>query len=240
MNYNKEDFTEENYKKLLKKITNQTVFYQDFIEGSNFTLWRHDVDFSVHRSLSLAKIENVENIKATYFFQLGSMFYNIFEQGIKEKILKIKELGHQIALHFDPTQYNINAKKDLEKYLQYEKNILETLFDIKINVFSFHNPTVNILKYDEWEYAEMINTYSKYFKEKVKYCSDSNGYWRHERLEDFLDKNYKNTQVLTHPAWWQKNILNPRARIQGCIDGRSKNISDSYDATLKIHERKNI
>ena len=33
----------------------------------------------------------------------------------------------------------------------------------------------------------MINTYAKYFKENVEYCSDSNGYWRYKRLEDFLN-----------------------------------------------------
>ena len=31
----------------------------------------------------------------------------------------------------------------------------------------------------------MINVYAKYFIENVEYCSDSDGYWRHKRLEDF-------------------------------------------------------
>ena len=82
-----------------------------------FTLWRHDIDLSVHRAYSLAKIEKNFCIKATYFFLLGSKFYNIFEKDIKDLILKIISLGHRIGLHFDPNQYNINSKKKLNKKL---------------------------------------------------------------------------------------------------------------------------
>ncbi len=240
MNYYEKDFTENNYRLLLKNIKYKTIFYKDVKKNINFSLWRHDVDFSVNRAFALAKIENEEKVIATYFFQLGSIFYNIFEQEIKEKIFKIKNLEHEIALHFDPTQYQINSKSDLVKYLKYEKEILENLFNIKINVFSFHNPTVEILKYDEWKYANMINTYAKYFKQSIKYCSDSNGYWRHKRLEEFLNKNHSKIQVLTHPAWWQKKDMTPRDRIQRCIDSRAMYVSKVYDKLLEEYKRENI
>lgn len=238
--YFKEDFTEENYQKILESITNETIFYEEMEQKKGFTLWRHDIDLSVHRANRLAKIEKQSNIKATYFLQLGSDFYNVFEQEIKELIFEIKELGHEIALHFDPTQYHIDKKSDLEKYLTYEKNILETLFDTKIKVFSFHNPTNEILKYDDFKYMGMINTYAKYFKEEVQYCSDSNGYWRHKRLEDFLAQKYDKIQVLTHPGWWQKNIMSPRKRIQRCIDGRADKLAKKYDKALEEFGRENV
>ena len=47
----------------------------------------------------------------------------------------------------------------------------------------------------------MINAYAKYFKDNVEYCSDSNGYWRHQRLENFLNNKHDKIQVLTHPVW---------------------------------------
>ena len=238
--FNEIDFTENNYENLLGKINNKSIFYDEIDTQSSFTLWRHDVDFSVHRACVLAGIEKKMNVKATYFLQLGAIFYNIFEQEIKELILKTISLGHQIGLHFDPTQYDIKTKEDLEKYLTFEKNILENLFQTKIKVFSFHNPTEEILKYDDYKYADMINTYAKYFKENVEYCSDSNGYWRHKRLEGFLNEKHKKIQVLTHPAWWQKEVMSPRDRIQRCIDGRAKNIAKKYDGLLREHGRENV
>ena len=164
-NYNQNDFVEKNYKKLLKKIKNKTIFYNEIQAHSSFVLWRHDIDLSVHRAYSIAKIEKNLNIKATYFLLLGSSFYNIFENEIKKLVLKIVYLGHQIGLHFDLESYDIKTVKELEKYLTFEKNIMENLFQTKINVFSFHNPTEEVLlRYDNFKYAKMINTYAKYFK----------------------------------------------------------------------------
>ncbi|RXK07203.1 polysaccharide deacetylase family protein [Halarcobacter bivalviorum] len=240
MKFNEIDFTENNYENLLGKVKTNTIFYNEIDIGNSFTLWRHDVDFSIHRAYALANIEKRMNVKATYFLQLGSFFYNIFEEEIKELILNILSLGHQIGLHFDPTQYKINTKEDLEKYLNFEKNILENLFQVEIKVFSFHNPTEEILKYDDFNYSDMINTYAKYFKENVEYCSDSNGYWRYKRLEDFLNEKHTKIQVLTHPAWWQKEVISPRNRIQRCIDGRANNTAKKYDGLLDKHGRKNV
>jgi len=241
MKYFESDFTEENYRRILQKLKLPTIFYDEIEKYDSFALWRHDVDFSVHRTYSLAVIEKELNIKATYFFQLSSIFYNVFEREIKELIKKILSLGHQIGLHFDPTQYEIKTKEDLEKYLYFEKNILETLFQTQIKVFSFHNPTEEILKkYEDYRYAQMINTYARFFKENVPYCSDSNGYWRYKRLEDFLSEGYKKIHVLTHPGWWQKEVMSPRQRISRCIEGRAKKQHLLYDAFLKKHKRKNI
>jgi|LakMenEpi03Aug12_release.lakeMendotaPanAssembly.Ray.scaffolds.fasta_scaffold130672_2 hypothetical protein len=240
-NYNQEDFVEKNYKKLLKKIKNKTIFYNEIKAHSKFCLWRHDIDLSVHRAYSLAKIEKNLNIKATYFLLLGSNFYNIFENEIKKLVLKIVSLGHQIGLHFDLESYDIKTVKELEKYLTFEKNIIENLFQTKINVFSFHNPTEEVLlRYDNFKYAKMINTYGKYFKKKVEYCSDSNGYWRHKRLENFLDENHSKIQVLTHPGWWQKSSMPAFSRIKRCINGRALSVENYYITTLKKLRRKNI
>lgn len=228
--YFQSDFLESNYEKHLKKIHNKTIFYDEISAQSCFTLMRHDIDFSVHRAYSLSKIEKKLGIKSTYFLQLGPSFYNIFESEIKDLILKIKSLGHQLGLHFDPSQYNIKSKIQLEKYLTFEKKILEDLFKTKIKVFSFHNTTKKILKYDDFKYAKMINVYAKYFKKNVKYCSDSNGYWRHQRIEYFLNERHDKIQILTHPGWWQKSIRSPIDKIKRSIDGRAKN-------TLKFYKK---
>lgn len=115
LNFNTTDFTEKYYKTLLKKIKNKTIFYNEINKYDNFTLWRHDIDFSVHRALSLAKLEKNLEVKATYFIQLGSNFYNIFEKETKNLIMKIIDFGHDIGLHFDFNQYNIENKKKLLK-----------------------------------------------------------------------------------------------------------------------------
>ncbi|RAZ55302.1 hypothetical protein [Campylobacter hyointestinalis] len=240
MNYYESDFTEQNYRNILKKILSDTIFYDEICDRDKFVLWRHDVDFSIHRAYALAVLEKWGGVRSTYFIQLGSMFYNIFEQNIKELIFKILSLGHRLGLHFDPNAYKISNKDDMEKYLLFEKNILENLFQTDIKVFSYHNPTDDILKYDNFEIGGMINTYAKYFKDNVKYCSDSNGYWRFKRLENFLDEKNDKIQVLTHPGWWQKEVLSPRDRIKRIINGRAEFVLKVYDETLEKFGRVNV
>ena len=232
-----------NYRKLIKltKKTYKFINYNNIKNKENVVLWRHDIDFSVHKALTLAKIEKKENIKATYFIQISSQYYNIFEKENLEKIKKIKSLGHILALHFEPNNYDIKNIIEFEKWLEFEKKILEKLFNTKITVFSLHNPTTINFKFEKLKYSNMINVYSKFIKEKVGYCSDSNGYWRNERLEDVLTKTkHKKLQVLTHPVWWQKEEISPKKRIKKTIEERSKKTLKEYDQLLKKCGRKNI
>lgn len=239
-----EDFTTDNYRKLIKqaKINYQFIFYDQLKESnnSNRALWRHDVDLSLHRAFKLAKIEHEEEVYSTYFIQFSTTFYNIFETEIKNLVLEILKLGHQIGLHFDPTVYTINSHEDFEIFLNFEKNILENLFNTKITSFSFHSPLEEYLNLGTFEICGMINTYSAILQNNFEYCSDSCGYWRHKRLEDFLEQGHKNIQVLTHPEWWQEEIMSPRDRVHRCINGRANKNKSMYDEGLEKLGRLNV
>lgn len=237
------DFTEKQFKKILRlaKERYKIISFNEIKRNNNFMLLRHDIDYSIHRAYSLAKIEKKEEVTATYFLLPSSFFYNIFEYEIRQLIIKIINMGHKVGLHFDAEPYQIKSGDDLSLWLNFEKNILESLFRVKIKVFSFHNPTKRIMKYDAFKYAGMINTYAKYFKENTAYCSDSNGYWRYHSLENVLrESKYDKLQALIHPEWWQKKPMLPRDRIKRCIHGRAEKQQRLYDVMLKKHGRKNI
>jgi hypothetical protein len=165
----------------------------------------------------------------------------VLEQEITELLKEIFKLGHRAGLHFDCHYYGISSVSELEEKLKFERDILEKTLEVPVNVFSYHNTTDEILSFNSDKYAAMINTYSAYFKKEFGYCSDSNGYWRFERLEDVLiSGKHKKLQVLTHPAWWQEDVLSPRQRIWRCIEGRSQKTKDNYDAILSRMGRENI
>lgn len=245
--YNFEDFTESNYRNIIQKAKKQYKFISyDEINDVNEkedcvkVLWRHDVDVSIHQAFKLAKIENEENVKSTFFIQLSCSHYNVFEDEIKKLILNILGLGHQIGVHFDPTIYDINSEEDFERYMSFEKEVLEKLFNTEIKVFSFHNPLEEHLNLGTYEICNMVNTYSSFIQNEFEYCSDSCGYWRHKRLEDFLEKKHKKIQVLTHPEWWQDTVMSPREKILKCIKGRSEKNISLYDDSLEKLGRLNV
>jgi len=237
------DFTERHYIQLLK-MAKKYYSFELFTtkQKKPHVIWRHDVDMSIHRALKLAEIEARLGIKSTYFLLLHSEFYNIFEKDVYEKIKKILKLGHKIGLHFEFSFYKIKNFKQLEKYLKFEKEILEKTFSTKIDVFSFHNPELGYLDSLSNNSIEgMKNCYGKFFKNNYFYCSDSNGYWRFERLFDILSEHeHDQLHILIHPEWWQKKSMSPKDRVNRCIDFRAKSTKKSYDDFIRKNKRKNI
>ena len=237
------DFTLSHYKEILSKLKENHIFsaYHDYDVNSIFVLKRHDVDFSLDNALKMAKIEYDMGVKSTYFLMLHSEFYNLLEYKNIEIVKEIKLLGHEIGLHFDSEFYKITNENLLDEKIVFEKTILENFTSQKIESFSFHNPTNFILNCKREKYGGLINCYSKYFNENVCYCSDSNGYWRYNRMIDYIEKNKEfNLQILTHPVWWTEKIRSPKEKIELNIKRRAQTNLKMYENILAKHNRENI
>ncbi len=218
------DFTMADYERLLYLALGKYQFcsFNDFRNKDSFIIWRHDVDMSPHRAAAFAKIEYQLGVRATYFINLHSDYYNLFEQQTGEIIREIVRLGHHIGLHFDHLACRSESYADATKVMLKERKLLESYFETPIRSFSFHLTNDFSFNADKETYAGMQNATSRYFREQVKYCSDSTGVWRYDRLEDvLLSGEHKRLQVLTHPCMWQDSPMSPRDRYKRCIYGRA-------------------
>lgn len=241
--YNFEDFTLDHYRHLITETKKNYTFssYSDFDKNARIVLWRHDVDFSPQRALKLAQIEHELDVQATYFWHLHSEYYNLLEKETCLIVKQILDLGHHIGIHFDTHFYDITNENELEQFLTFEKNILDSIFKTDIKVFSFHVIDPLILTFDRWSYANMINTYATYFKENLTYCSDSNGYWKFSRMFDVVEKaEARSLHLLTHPEWWVDDVMSPWQRINRAFEGRKQKSIKTYTELLKKYSAKNI
>ena len=238
--YDFADFTEDAYAEMLGVAARRWAFepFGTRAEGPH-ALWRHDVDFSVHRALALARIEADAGVRATYFLSLHSELYNLLEPGVTERTRAIFELGHWPGLHFDAS---LDPGTPLEKRAASERQLLERLLDRPVEALSFHNPdTHEIPSLHDDRVAGMINAYGAGITEHYLYVSDSNGYWRHRRLPDVLAEGTADRlHVLTHPEWWQTHPMSPRERLERCIEGRSAATRAWYDGLLTEASRENV
>jgi hypothetical protein len=238
-----QDFTTAQYAQLLRLARSNYKFigYRELALGKKFVLWRHDCDYSLNRSLRLAQIEHQESVKATYFLNPHCEFYNLLEKEQAQIVKEILTLGHDIGLHFDAAYYDVQSEGQLDALVEREASWLADWFGVKPVAFSFHNPTDFLLACDHDNYGGLPNCYSKTFKTKTPYCSDSNGYWRFRRLWDVLENAQDPClQVLTHPGWWQEVAQHPRERIFRSVYGRATAIMNLYDAGLETHGRENL
>lgn len=240
---NDSDFTVESYRRLLVLAKRSYAFasYSEIPWGQRFVLWRHDCDYSLNRAHALARVEVEEGIRATYFLNPHCEFYSLLEKSQHRLVREIVGMGHDIGLHFDAAFHDISDEEMLGQQVRAEAALLEELYDVKVSVFSFHNPVASHMNCEAETYGGLVNCYSRRFKTEVPYCSDSNGYWRFRRLQDvLLEAADPCLQVLTHPDWWQESEMPPRQRIFRSVYGRAKATMRLYDAGLSAHGRQNI
>ncbi len=228
--YHFDDFTWSEYKDLLKVAAQKYEFidYPNLNPDKNQILWRHDLDMHPEKALKMAEIEAELGLKSVYFILLHSEFYNLLSPIVSDQIKKIRDLGHSIQLHFDAYYYNIQNENDLDSHILKEKGLLESLFDIEIDTFSFHNNTPFTLSCENETYGGLINTYSSSIK-KLPYCSDSNGHWRFDRLKEFIQNSDQNQiHVLTHPVWWHDGAESPINKIEDALNMRKSKTMQNY------------
>ena len=240
------DFTEENYARLLNiaKENFDFILYPDFSKPGRNILWRHDVDYSIQRALALARIEHSLGIRSTYFIYTHCPIYNVLELDATKMVKEIAAMGHSLGLHADNGFYAglFGDEAEIIHHIELERNHLESVFGHKLEAISFHQPGYRNMQHIKDDlYAGMINVYSRSIFDRYRYCSDSNGYWRFQRLEDVLrDESIQALQVLTHPGWWVPTPLSPAARIKRAIDGRANDNWALYCRELAECDRLNI
>lgn len=243
--YNFDYFTITHYAEIVKLAKDtgfQFILHKDeYVESRKDIIWRHDVEFSPDIALKMAEVEAKLGVKATYFFQIHSEFYNTLERYMSDILYKIKDLGHHIGLHYDSHYYNVNDEETLERTLRIDKTYFEHVFNLKLDTFSFHETTPFILRCQKESYGGMLNVYSKKIKDNYQYCADSTGFWRYEILDEVLrDENVRHLQVLTHDAMWSEEVLSPRQRVRKSIQDNADRIKAQYDQILIDFGAKNI
>jgi hypothetical protein len=228
-----QDFTFDSYRQYITtaKEQYQFCFYDQCPRESEFILWRHDVDISLHRATKLAQIEHEEGVYATYFIWPHSRYYHFWEREIAELIYIILNQGHRLGLHFDCEYYSELSDNNIGNFVADEAEFLRKALHTEINFISFHNPTKDIILSNQSEkIGGLINSYSDFFIRQCKYISDSNGIWKGTHLEEVLtNKKYPRLQILTHPVWWTDKPAPPIERVIQCIEGRSQRNRSYYE-----------
>lgn len=236
------DFTMQHYRRALAaaKDRYEFRFFDQEQTAEPHVLWRHDLDASVARAASMAAAEREAGVRATYFLRLHSAFYNPLETGTHSLVRDIVRHGHQLALHFEAGFHRVASRRALEGALERDRRVIEDWFGVEVAAFSFHNPQGDgMLGFGSDRYGGMVNTYGGHLK-GYKYVSDSNGYWRHDRLYDVLCGGPPRLHVLTHPEWWTDRPMTPRERIRGVIGSQADACMTEYTSLLRSAGRPDI
>lgn len=247
-----DEFTFAKYPKHIELALSRGFEFVGFQEQYDWSrkliIWRHDVEFSPWIARRMAGIESDLGVRATYFYQTHSEFYNLFERAVTDLALQTKELGHFVGLHFDPHFWGLDTMPDgpeklvrMEDCIRIDAECFQKVTGIVPDVFSFHLTTPFIRTLEDFRYGGLINAYAKIFKEKFAYNGDSTGCWRYEKMDDRLtDPNIRHVQILTHDANWTDIPMAPRRRGFLAIDQMAEIMKKRWDGILDEFGADNI
>ena len=208
-------FSYAEYRNIITLVKNSLPI-MDFSEVNDgvdsFCVLRHDIEFSIDRALTMARMEHDDlGVHSTYTVQLRNNTYNALSQKNIEAIQEIEDMGHYIGLHQNPPMMKDD---ELVDYISKDIETLEHYYGFEVDRYAFHrcgsNPAI-LEKYVE--VPDKINCYAKeffhYFQDekpdelRVHYLADSNHQWKygHPFHIDYWDVPQK-MQLLTHPYSW--------------------------------------
>lgn len=212
-------FSFNDYKEIIRiiKSTDRYMDYHKALISDKFILMRHDVEYSVERAYELAKVESSMDFTSTFFFQWTNNSYNILSRKNKDLIKDMHERGHTIGLHF--ALNGMTDMQQIKKQIAKEMDILNSMFEFKIDTFSIHRPSKDVLR-ENIKLPGIINAYQDEFftfaenvtentPVSVKYLSDANHIWRYGYPDEKNILENDKVQILTHPfAWCKKGYDN--------------------------------
>lgn len=212
-------FTYDEYRYILTSLREKGYVFVNYREGFNlqsyppscrlpFVTWpfaiiRHDVDLSLQKAVEMAQIEHEMGVKAVYFLMTTSEAYNIRSQRSLLAVRKLRDLGHEIGIHFDANIYKKNAR-GIRKAFSADLRLLEDLTG-KISsdpYVTYHMPSGD----EKPSFGCQVDR--EPFLTKIKYLSDSYGEWRFGHpLNSKQFQEGKPLHLSFHPIWWTKGYL---------------------------------
>ena len=236
------EYTYSWYLEVLKELKKEEYVlsnYSDWKKSSKSVIVRHDIDMDLQAAVDLAKVENEfwqGANKAVYFVLISTEFYSVFTKKSKEKLKKIMELGGEIGLHFDETQYDECTTDNLCRLIENEKKILESVVECKVNVVSMHRPSKRLLE-EKITVEGAENVYDGLYFKDMKYVSDSRRNWRENVQETIKSGKYSRLHILTHPIWYREREYSFKETMVNRMVAGVKNYENSiYENVTNLSE----
>lgn len=190
---------------------------------------RHDVDFSIDCAVRMAEFEAAAGVRSTYFVMLACEHYNLLAKPGREKIARIRELGHEIGLHWDSSTYP-QDKERVEQIFRRELGVLGDVAGVPIVSAAQHIPTdspiFNVEAYVENE------TYATRYRSRFKYVSDSSMRWRDHTVVDLLSTG-ADVHFCCHPEWWFAEGVTADEKLVSAVEVSNAKQLESVRAFLK-------
>ena len=198
--------------------------FDSFEPDQPHLILRHDIDFDPDAAVVFGQIEADHGWRSHYFALTGSEFYNLSGPRCRAAIRKLRDLGHNVGLHFDASQY-VPEHAALIAAVHNESAVIEKITGTPAKVFSLHRPHPDLLD-ATLTVPGRLNAYGPSLFRDIGYVSDSRGAWQNgSPLAHKAVADGHALQLLTHPIWWTSDPdLSPHEKCAAFLARRANRL----------------
>src|SRR5205823_7026515 len=99
---------------------------------------RHDIDLHLPGVERMAEVEAVLGARSTYFVLLTQHYNPLYPENLAI-LRQIRDLGHEIGLHYDLTTYP-QDDAGAREHLAWEARLLSSIVDAPVRCITMHQP----------------------------------------------------------------------------------------------------
>ena len=132
---------------------------------------RHDVEFSPRRALEIARLDDSAGVESSFLFQVKSNAYNLFSSENLNILQEVMALNRKVGLHLYVSDIAEGEWATLEKELELQVSIFESVTDMPVDRFSFHRPPRWVLE----NRADKISGYITMYGESFEFSNNPQG-----------------------------------------------------------------
>jgi hypothetical protein len=216
-------FDHETYWWLLDRLrlTHRLVRFADLKRGlpeEPFCILRHDVDYSPAAALRLAALEAARGVKASYFLLLNTFYYNLLSPEHADVARRLRELGHEVGLHYDVRFLAAFPRERWEELLEEQARLLGAMSGAPVETVALHQPA--LVGADPLRgRTRFLDAYDDRFFREMTYVSDSCRAWRDATWRMLADGPLPpRLQLVLHPINWAPQDRDRAAIFAGVHD----------------------
>lgn len=136
-------FDTPSYERLLRRVRDVGRDFVGFDEREAGVVLHHDVEFSLDRALTMARLEATLRIGGTFCVPLDAPLHDTSTVTFANTVQTLSQLGHEVGLQFDPRTHWDDPPSDaaLRSRIDDRREVLARLVGEPVEVVSFRRPT---------------------------------------------------------------------------------------------------
>jgi hypothetical protein len=127
---------------LLRRVRDAGREFVGFDQRENGVVLQHDVELSLDRTLTMARLEATLRIHGTYCVPLDAPLYDTSTVTFANTVRTISQFGHDVGLQFDPRAHweDPPGEAALRRRIDERREVLGRLVGEPVEVVSFRRP----------------------------------------------------------------------------------------------------